>query len=261
MRSHDSVDSFRPQGDRIPHGRFTDTEEELSVRAAAEGRLDALSPSAMLGLQRVAGNAAVAQRAGASMEQQEVSPVHEVIGSGGGSPLDSTTRSVMEERLGADFSEVRVHTDSAAHESAKSVSAQAYTVGSDIVFQRGLFDPSTPDGQHMLAHELTHVMQQRSGPVDGTDRGDGVRVSHPSDRFEREAVANADRVMSAPAAAPAESAPAVQRLDGGHQPEAAIQRTLDVQRDEMDEAEEDEDTMAQTFVQREGEEEELQEES
>jgi hypothetical protein len=185
-----------------------------------------------------------------------------VIGSGEGSPLDSDTRSAMEERLGADFSDVRVHTDGAAHESAKSVNAQAYTVGSHIVFQRDRFSPSTPGGQVMLAHELTHVMQQRSGPVDGTDRGDGVRVSNPSDRFERDAVANAERVMSTPPAAPAESVPAVQRCgDGcGHQHDDAVQRTMDVQRAELDEAEEDEDKMAQTFVQREGEEEEQTEE-
>ena len=63
----------------------------------------------------------------------------------------------------------------------------------------------------MLAHELTHAVQVRSGPVDGTDAGGGVKVSDPSDRFEREAVANADRVMSAPA--PAVAAPAgVQRV-------------------------------------------------
>jgi hypothetical protein len=257
MRAHgNEVDGFRPQGDRISHGKFTESDEELSARAAVEGRMDALSPQAMLGLQRSAGNAAVAQRA--SGPQEEESPVRQVVGSGGGSPLDTDTRSVMEERLGADFSDVRVHTDGAAHESAKSVHAQAFTVGSNIVFQQGRFNPSTPDGQLMLAHELTHVMQQRSGPVEGTDRGDGVRVSDPSDRFERDAVANAERVMSAPAAAPAETAPAVQR--SADEENAPVQRMVEVQRDEMEEAEEDEGAMAQTFVQREGEEEEQQEE-
>jgi hypothetical protein len=256
MRAHE-VDGFRPQGDRIQHSRFTESDEELSQRAAAEGRLDALSPQAMLGLQRTAGNAALAQRAGAA--EEETSPVHQVVGSGGGSPLPTDTRSAMEERLGSDFSDVRVHTDGAAHESAVSVNAQAYTVGSHIVFQRDRFDPSTADGQLMLAHELTHVMQQRSGPVDGTDRGDGVRVSHPSDRFERDAAANAERVMTAPPAAPAEAAPAIQRSTDEH--DDAVQRMVDVQRDETEEAEEDEDKMAQTFVQREGDEEELQEES
>jgi hypothetical protein len=105
----------------------------------------------------------------------------------------------MEARLGADFSDVRVHTDSAADGSAKSVQAHAYTVGSNIVFQRDRYEPGTTDGQTLLAHELTHVVQQRSGPVDGTSTGNGVKVSDPSDRFERDAAANADRVMSQPA--------------------------------------------------------------
>ena len=107
----------------------------------------------------------------------------------------------MEGRFGQDFGDVRVHNDGAAHESAKSVNAQAYTVGSNIVFQRDKYDPASDAGKHMIAHELTHVVQQRNGPVDGTDAGGGVKISDPSDRFEREAVSNADRLMSAPAAA------------------------------------------------------------
>ena len=152
----------------------------------------------------------------------------------------------MEARFGGqDFGDVRVHTDGAAHESARSVNAQAYTVGSNIVFQRDSYDPASPAGQHMLAHELTHVVQQRSGPVDGTDHGGGVKVSDPSDRFEREAVANADRLMSTPAApAPTAAAPAapVQRAvehEGTRMPE--VQRA-----EEMSE----EDESAQTYVQR-----------
>ncbi|MEV0371849.1 DUF4157 domain-containing protein [Streptomyces sp. NPDC050636] len=118
-----------------------------------------------------------------------------------GRPLDDPVRTDMESRLGADFSDVRVHTDTAAHESAESVNAHAYTSGSHIVFQRGRYDASSASGRHMLAHELTHVIQQRSGPVAGTDRGDGTKVSDPSDRFEREAEANAARAMSPGAAA------------------------------------------------------------
>lgn len=115
--------------------------------------------------------------------------------------------------MGADFSDVRVHHDSAAHESAKGVGAHAYTVGNNVVFQRDAYDPGSPQGRTTLAHELTHVIQQRNGPVEGTEAPGGIRVSDPSDRFEREAVANADRVLSdpapetAPAPAPAPVAP------------------------------------------------------
>jgi len=77
----------------------------------------------------------------------------------------------MEARLGHDFGDVRVHDDSRAHDSAVSVNANAYTVGSNIVFQRDRYDPGSADGKLTLAHELTHVVQQRSGPVDGTAAG------------------------------------------------------------------------------------------
>jgi hypothetical protein len=105
----------------------------------------------------------------------------------------------MEARLGHDFGDVRVHTDAAATESAKAVNAHAYTVGSNVVFQRDRYDPDSAEGRTMLAHELTHVVQQRSGPVDGTPTGGGVKVSDPSDRFEREAAATAEHAMAVPA--------------------------------------------------------------
>ncbi|MFJ7214214.1 DUF4157 domain-containing protein [Amycolatopsis sp. NPDC098790] len=240
MRGHshenDVEPSARPRGDRIS------PEPDILGRAAAAGRPDVLGPAGLLDLQRAVGNASAS-----TLVEEERSPVHDVVSSGGGSPLDTSTREDMESRFGQDFSDVRVHTDGAAHESAKSVNAQAYTVGSNIVFQRDKYDPSSAGGQHMLAHELTHVVQQRSGPVEGTDAGGGVKVSDPSDRFEREAVANADRLMSAPA---------VQRCEDGSGHDEPVQR-MTVQREEAPEAEEGaEEQMAQTFVQREEEAEE-----
>ncbi|TRV77834.1 DUF4157 domain-containing protein [Streptomyces sp. 130] len=112
-----------------------------------------------------------------------------------GRPLDGAVRSEMESRLGADFSDVRIHTDAAAKASAAEVGARAYTSGHHVVIGDGGAD------KHTLAHELTHVIQQRRGPVAGTDNGAGLRVSDPSDRFEREAEANATRVMRGPAPA------------------------------------------------------------
>ncbi|MGM1061238.1 eCIS core domain-containing protein [Saccharothrix sp. Mg75] len=215
----------RPRGDRAERD-----DHDLMGRAAAAGRPDVLGPAGMLGLQRVVGNA------GAATVVDE-SPVHAVVNSAG-APLDTGVREDMETRFGHDFGDVRVHTDGAAHDSAKSVNAQAYTVGSDIVFQRDRYDPGSPEGQHVLAHELTHVVQQRGGPVDGTDAGGGVRISDPSDRFEREASATADRVMADRAAA--EPAPA---------PAPAAQRVTEpvLQRDEAPE-EEGEQAAAQTCV-------------
>ncbi|MFF0754133.1 DUF4157 domain-containing protein [Streptomyces sp. NPDC004267] len=129
------------------------------------------------------------------------SAVHDVL-KGNGRPLDAPVRDEMEARLGADFSDVRIHDDSAARASATEVGARAYTSGQHIVIGDGGND------RHTLAHELTHVIQQRQGPVAGTDNGAGLKVSDPSDRFEREAEANAVRVMSG-------QAPDVQRATAG----------------------------------------------
>ena len=102
----------------------------------------------------------------------------------------------MEARLGADFSDVVVHTDADAAASAASVSAKAYTVGNEVVFGAGSFAPETAEGQRRLAHELVHVEQQRRGLVSGTDGGRGLAVSSPSDALEQEAEATATRGLS-----------------------------------------------------------------
>ena len=73
-------------------------------------------------------------------------------------------RAFFESRMGHDFSDVRVHTDGEAAEAARSVHAQAYTLGRHVVFGAGQYTPATMDGKRLLAHELTHVVQQRGGP-------------------------------------------------------------------------------------------------
>jgi hypothetical protein len=90
----------------------------------------------------------------------EVPPiVHEVLSSPG-QPLDVQTRAFMEPRFGHDFSRVRVHTHTKAAESARAVNALAYTVGRDVVFGSDQFTPDTPAGRKLIAHELTHTLQQ-----------------------------------------------------------------------------------------------------
>lgn len=132
------------------------------------------------------------------LRPSRVPPVLSVAGSDGGRPLAPDVRADMEARLGQDFSGVRIHDDGRADESARAVQAYAYTVGSDVVFQRGRYDPGSPAGRLELAHELTHVIQQRTGPVDGSLTADGLRISNPSDSFERQAAANAQRAMNGP---------------------------------------------------------------
>jgi hypothetical protein len=87
-----------------------------------------------------------------------------------GSPLEPALRQEMEQRFGYDFGGVRVHTDASAAESAHAVSARAYTVGGDIVFGRGHYAPGTSEGRKLLAHELTHVLQQSGGDAAAGDR-------------------------------------------------------------------------------------------
>lgn len=83
--------------------------------------------------------------------------------SGGGHPLSASARSYFEPRFGYDFSNVRLHTDNAAMESARQVKALAYTIGHDIVLGAGQTSSETPAGRRLLAHELTHVIQQGGG--------------------------------------------------------------------------------------------------
>ena len=164
------------------------------------------SEASLLHLQRTAGNAGVVQMLADEQAQdqaQPASPVHDVIGKGGGSPLDESTRATMESSFGQDFSDVRIHTDSKASASAEAVGANAYTVGNDMVFRSGHFDSSSPSGQRTIAHELTHVVQQRSGPVEGDEAPGGIRLSDPGDRFERAADNTADQVVSNSSSAPA----------------------------------------------------------
>lgn len=84
---------------------------------------------------------------------------------GGGQPLDRETRAFMEPRFGHDFSQVRVHTDAKATESARLLNALAYTVGREVVFGTGRYAPASADGRSLLAHELTHVIQQQAIPI------------------------------------------------------------------------------------------------
>lgn len=92
--------------------------------------------------------------------------VQEALASSG-QPLDPATRGLMESRFGHDFGNVRVHTDGQASESARQIDAAAYTSGSDIVFGAGRYAPETAPGQRLIAHELTHVVQQSGAAAAG----------------------------------------------------------------------------------------------
>ncbi|WP_414551377.1 eCIS core domain-containing protein [Anabaena sp. CCY 0017] len=101
-------------------------------------------------------------RAGGNIPSQENPSLESRLASqkGSGSPLDEQTRSFMEPRFGNDFSSVRVHTDSSSVQMNQELGAQAFTHGSDVYFGAGKYNPGVDDGKRLLAHELTHVVQQ-----------------------------------------------------------------------------------------------------
>jgi hypothetical protein len=101
---------------------------------------------------------------------------------GGGARLDTSLSSKLEDNVGDSLGDVRVHTDDHAASLARAVSARAFTVGSDIYFGAGEYSPSTSDGASLIAHEVTHVVQQRGAPMTGP-----LTVSQPGDAMEREA--------------------------------------------------------------------------
>lgn len=126
-----------------------------------------------------------------SPEQGPSGRLHDAMRAARGFPLPADLRQSLERLLHADFSQVRIHTDSAAADAAASIQARAFTAGSHIFFARGHFQPQQPAGWQLLLHELVHVRQWKDGRVART----GSRVSAPDEPLEREADAVARRVV------------------------------------------------------------------
>ncbi len=150
-------------------------------------------PPAAARLASTAGNRAFAQLArsgGGILPSGRVHPdVQASIDGrrGGGAALDATTRGEMAAVLGDSLADVRVHADTEAGTLARAVDARAFTTGSDIFFGPREYSPHEAAGRHLLAHELTHVVQQRGAPVTGP-----MEVTQPGDAHELDADAVAD---------------------------------------------------------------------
>lgn len=133
-------------------------------------------------LQQSAGNAAVASMLGPSRGDL----VRSVVASPG-QPLDTATSDFVRSATGADTSAIRVHEGPEAARAARSVDAEMFASGTHLVAPKGL-DVTTREGAFKTLHEVHHIVsQQARGPVDGTETPDGLKISDPSDRFEREA--------------------------------------------------------------------------
>jgi hypothetical protein len=141
--------------------------------------------------------------------------VHQVLNSPG-RPLDTATRAFFEPRFKYDFSAVRVHTDAHATGSARQINSLAYAVGTNVVFRSDTFAPDTPVGKELLAHELSHVVQQRHAAANGP-----LSLGRPGDLAEQEAELAATGVMfgrQAALSAGAENAARVVRRSPGPTP-------------------------------------------
>jgi hypothetical protein len=160
------------------------------------------------------------QRKATNQHTPETAPpiVHEVL-RGPGRPLDNDTRFFMESRFNQDFSQVRIHTGDRASESAKSINAKAYTLGSNVVFGSGEYKPKANTGKEILAHELTHVVQQNFN-------GQPMDLASPT-------------VMPAAHPAEREALKAVQQLQAGSIIPSVSSQGISIQRQAADGAEED----------------------
>jgi len=143
----------------------------------------------LAGLQQSVGNRAVqrliAQRSGQGSFELDDATVNRIKNQrGGGQALDSSIQTQMGSTTGHDFKDVRVHTSQESDDLNRELDAKAFTTGNDVFFREGQYDPHSSSGQELIAHELTHVVQQNSGRVRGTGK---MTVHPPDDVFEHEA--------------------------------------------------------------------------
>jgi hypothetical protein len=199
-----------------------------------------VAADSLLNLQRTHGNRHVQRVVGLARQtdgEADVAPsaVQRAIerARGGGQALDSTVQKQMGDAFNADFSGVRVHTGAEANTLNRSLNARAFTTGRDIFFRHGEYNPGSSSGRGLLAHELTHVMQQNPGRVQSTENGSiafstcsclsgekqqaavqgKLTISHPGDVYEQEA----DRMARA-------YTHWEQGAERAHSPEAGVQR-------------------------------------
>jgi hypothetical protein len=171
-------------------------EVEKPAERKAEGRQE--RTGGLAELQRKVGNQAVqrlVQRSGGEASEIDDETTNRINSErGGGQPLDTNLQQEMGGSLGADFSDVKVHTGAESDSLNKDLGARAFTTGKDIFFKEGAYDPGSSQGKELVAHELTHVVQQGTGAVGGEGR---MKVNQPGDSFEQEADSVAQQATGA----------------------------------------------------------------
>jgi hypothetical protein len=153
----------------------------------------------MAGLHHAIGNQAVqrliAQRNGTGpteLDQETAGRIDRARS--GGQPLEGSVQQEMGQAMGYDFQGVRAHTSPEANDLSRTLGAKAFTTGQDIFFREGTYDPASTAGRELIAHELTHVVQQGTGQVQGGSR---MMVNAPGDVHEQQADASAHAATNA----------------------------------------------------------------
>lgn len=199
-----------PEQDKKVNPTAASADHESAAKSRA-GEQTPSMPQTILRWQQQAGNRAVqrwlAQRQSAEgfeLDEETARRINQARGRG--QPLDEDVQTQMESRLGYDFSQVRVHTSPEADSLNHTLQAKAFTTGQDVFFRAGEYQPHTDSGKELIAHELTHVVQQSTGQVPAS--GSGMTVRPADDPFEREADAVARQsagIAGHPDHAPAEA--------------------------------------------------------
>ena len=248
-----SPDEKRVAKRPTPVDKTADKEHPVGPATASAG---------MVALQQAIGNRAVqrlvAQRSGDSgfeLDDETAGRINQARG--GGQALDENVQQKMSGAMGHDFSQVRVHTSNEADSLNQDLGAKAFTTGQDIFFKDGSYDPGSSSGQELIAHELTHVVQQNTGSV--SSGGSGMVVNPPDDVYEQEADAVAQQATSLDAVSEQQlSGEAVQREEMAEEEELQMKADETVQREEMTEEEELQMKADETVQREETAEEELQ---
>jgi hypothetical protein len=203
-----------------------------------------LNPATLTQMQQTLGNASVqrflaqrsAQRRGdGPTEIDEETAVSINSQRGAGQSLDEGISAKAGQTMGQDFSDVTVHTDAQSDQLSKQLGAKAFTTGNDIFFREGTYNPGSEAGQRLIAHELTHVVQQGASAPSVQGK---MAVNDPNDQYEAEADHVADKVMTQPNLQLREDEAAVQRQE---EEEELVQAQEEDEEEELIQAQEEEE--------------------
>lgn len=187
-------------------GAASEVKENQKPRSAYSGFLTAFGGSSG-SVQRKEDTSTTVKLKSEGRESAVPSSIETKLSSaGGGNALPSNTRSNMEQHFGADFSRVKIHTDSGAVQMSKNLGAQAFTHGNNIYFNAGKFDTGSGSGQHLLAHELTHTIQQGAS----VKKKETSVIQEAPDVQEPPAIQQAHEIKKAP---PVQEVPTIQKVD------------------------------------------------